>query len=283
MKITDHLLFDDEGQPVPFQRSPNRGEIFKPRYLIIHYTAGRSAESSADWLCQPRARASAHVVIGKDGKIIQLVPFNVVAWHAGKSRWTAGATELVGMNRYALGIELDNPGKLVRQGRKWWSLSLGASFDDAEVIEATHKNEGQPAGWFAYPQPQLDAALEVASLMFATYGLEDVLGHDDVAPTRKVDPGPAFPMESFRTKLLGRADDTTSVAPRFATTAPLNVRRGPGTEHEPVIPNGLPVGTTVEVLAQAGSWRQVDVLEPIGGLHDVQGWVHGRYLRPVAG
>jgi len=53
----------------------------------MHYTTGASKGSSVEHLTKPSAKPSAHLVIGRDGSITQLVPFNVVAWHAGKSRW----------------------------------------------------------------------------------------------------------------------------------------------------------------------------------------------------
>ena len=76
--------------------------------IVLHYTAGTSAESSALFLTRPDVSASAHVVIGREGEVFQLVPFNIEAWHAGKS-WDAGRG---GLNRYSIGIELDNLGKL---------------------------------------------------------------------------------------------------------------------------------------------------------------------------
>jgi len=279
MKIQNHRLVGSQRNAIPFRKSPNHGGALTPSFLVMHYTAGRSADSSAGWLCDPRAKASAHLVIGKDGKIIQLVPFNVVAWHAGASSWNDGSKELVGMNKYSLGIELDNPGRLVRKGGRWRSLLLGRDYDDKDVLEATHKHETAPAGWYVYPQAQLDAAIEVATLLFEQYGLKDVVGHDDIAPARKADPGPAFPMDSFRARLVGRSDEEPSAPPRFFTTASLNIRLGPGTQHATVVPLPLPEGTRVEALGSEGSWRRVDVLDAVAGIQDIQGWVHGRYLR----
>jgi N-acetylmuramoyl-L-alanine amidase len=115
MKINDHRLLNDDGTPVPFAPSPNMGGEVQHEYLVMHFTAGRSAEESIDWLTKEEAKASAHVVIGRDGSITQLVPFDRVAWHAGASSWEG----LQGLNKYSLGIELDNAGRLTRQGNGW--------------------------------------------------------------------------------------------------------------------------------------------------------------------
>jgi N-acetylmuramoyl-L-alanine amidase len=220
MKILDHRLCEDDGTPVLQQPSPNHGGPFEPSFLLMHYTAGRTAASAASWLCNPKAAAAAHLIIGKDGACIQLVPFNLVAWHAGVSSWVErGAGKradgsvydvvLQGMNKYSLGIELDNPGRLVRvaPGGNWRSLALGTSYPAEDGIELTHKNEHKPSGWHLYPEAQLDKAFEVAHLLAEHYSLRDVMGHDDVAPGRKTDPGPAFDMEHFRSRLTGRGSD----------------------------------------------------------------------------
>jgi N-acetylmuramoyl-L-alanine amidase len=278
MKIRDHRLYREDDTPLDYRASPNRGGELRPSYLIIHYTAGRSAPSSVSWLCNPTAKASAHLVIGRDGSVTQLVPFNVVAWHAGTSSWRQDGARLTGLNNYSIGIELDNPGRLVRQGSRWRSLSLGTQYEESEAILATHKHETEACGWCLYPAVQLEAAFEVATLLHANYHLKDVLGHDDIAPGRKSDPGPAFPMESFRSRLFGRADDTEP--DRYTTTGAVNIRIGPGTSNPTVIPLPLPAGIEVEVTARQGVWCEVDVLQTIGDLNDIQGWVHGRYLRP---
>src|SRR6186997_1573089 len=155
MKIANHRLTADDGKALPFLPTPNCGGTLKPRVLVIHYTAGRSAQSACGWLCNPQAKAAAHLVIGKDGDVTQLVPFNVRAWHAGPSAWELGGKRLVGLNSHSIGIELDNPGRLTRRGGKWRSLSLGLDFADAAVLEATHKHESTASGWALYPPAQL--------------------------------------------------------------------------------------------------------------------------------
>jgi N-acetylmuramoyl-L-alanine amidase len=278
MKIANnHRLTDDAGKPLPFTASPNCGGPLKPRVLVLHYTAGRSSKSACAWLCSPKAKAAAHLVIGKDGDVTQLVPFNVKAWHAGPSALELGGKRLVGLNAYSIGIELDNPGRLVRRGGKWRSLSLGIELADNAVLEAVHKHESAAAGWALYPAAQLEAAFEVASTLVERYRLEDVVGHEDIAPLRKSDPGPAFPMDSFRTRLLGRGADGD--LDRYVTAEPANLRAGAGTQHAPVVAKPLPKGTKLQLLASDGSWRKVDVLDSIDGNNDLQGWIHVRLLK----
>ena len=257
---------------MPSRPSPNVGEKLVPEFLIIHYTAGRSAEESIQWFERKDSRASAHLVIARDGGVTQQVPFNRVAWHAGQSRWM-GQT---GLNRCSLGIELDNAGRLARQGLRWRAW-FGNEYDDNDVIEAFHKHETtHKSGWHAFTAKQIETALEVATLLVSKYSLKDVVGHDDISPGRKSDPGPAFPLGSFRSKVLGRKEEE---AQTYITTITLNIRIGPGTENDPLRGSPLPPGTRVEVIGEQGSWRRVDVLQEVHEVMDMSGWVHHRFLK----
>jgi N-acetylmuramoyl-L-alanine amidase len=271
MKVSRHRLHHADGRPYDWRPSSNRGSRLEPEFLVIHYTAGRTLEESVNWLARKESRASAHVVIGRDGAVVQMVPFDVVAWHAGASEWGGR----VGLNRWSIGIELDNAGRLTRHGSRWRAW-YGGLFEPEDVLEATHRHEAAPSGWHTYTQVQLDAALEVCSLLAQRYDIREVLGHDDISPGRKVDPGPAFPMSSFRARILGRQEDE---APVHTSTAVLNIRTGPGTAHETLAAGPLPEGTRVQVVRQQDSWWLVDVLDAVNGVPDVQGWVHHRFLR----
>jgi N-acetylmuramoyl-L-alanine amidase len=274
MNVTDHRLHGDERTEVPFAASPNLGAALEPRYLVMHYTSGGSARSAVSWLCNEDARASAHLVIGRDGSVTQLVPFDRVAWHAGPSRWEG----ITGLNHHSIGIELDNAGRLQRQGGSWRAW-FGKVYPDEDVMEAVHRHEATPCGWHLFTREQLDATLRVAEAILRAYpGIRDILGHDDISPGRKVDPGPAFPMESIRARLFGRAEDRM---PSFATITALNIRRGPGTRHDTLPLSPLPTGTRLDVLREQGSWCLVDVVDEVAGAQDVQGWVHGRYIQRV--
>jgi N-acetylmuramoyl-L-alanine amidase len=199
MKIANHRLID--GEAVTFAATANQSVGIRPLYLVMHYTAGLGLDGTVAWLRNPAAKASAHLVIGRDGRIVQMVAFNRKAWHAGLSRWG----DIEGLNAYAIGIELDNAGRLQRRGDgAWVHPASGRVVPASDVIEAQHKAEARPAGWHAFTAAQLSAAATVARVLHGRYGFIDVLGHDDIAPGRKVDPGPAFPMGSFATQVMGR-------------------------------------------------------------------------------
>ena len=193
MRITNHILYREDGTPYHYVESPNKGGKIQPEYLIMHYTAGRSAEASVAWLTNPDAKASAHLVIGRDGSITQLVPFDTKAWHAGRSYWEG----LEGMNAFSLGIELDNAGPLTKVGEKYQAW-FGKSYPESQVLYAKHKLDQEPQWWHNFPREQIEAAQEVAMLLVQHYKLRDVIGHEDIAPAHKRDPGPAFPMADFR-------------------------------------------------------------------------------------
>lgn len=201
MEVKNNLLFNN-GSQVEYIESPNtngKTQPISPSYLIIHYTADSSIDGAISWFKDPQAEASAHLVIGRDGRIVQMVPFNQKAWHAGESKWK-GITRL---NKCSIGIELVNAGMLVKKQGVFVNWA-GHVIPSDEVIEATHKN-GTPAFWHEYTQPQIDAAIAVSKALIPAYSILEILGHDDIAPERKTDPGPAFPMTAFLSRAFGRS------------------------------------------------------------------------------
>jgi len=273
MKILNHLLYLDNGALVVQKPSPNLGGKYVPQFLVIHFTGATSAESAVNWFLNNNAEASAHLVIGDDGSITQMAPFNVVTWHAGKSQWAG----LKGLNSHSIGIELANAGQLEKQGANWVSRLDRKIIANEMVKVAAHKNGGTKTGWHTFSEIQLKTANEIANLLVSHYGLKDIVGHDDIAPGRKVDPGPAFPMSSFRSRALGRKDETID---DYMTLDSLNIRKGPGSEFEPIT-KPLPKGTIVSVIRTEGSWGFVDVETSVHNLNDLQGWVAIKFLGKV--
>lgn len=275
MKVVNHRLVDENNQAFPFVASPNysRGKTLQPDYIVIHYTAGSSAQTSIKWLCNSMAKASAHIVIGRDGEITQLVNFNKVAWHAGRSAWD----DKTNLNSYSIGIELDNAGILQKQGDNWKTW-FGTSIDRDQVLIATHRNRSEEAGWHTYTQEQIETCREVCSILIDKYPIKEILGHDDISPQRKTDPGPAFPLTNIQSMVMGR-ETQEDVLPIKQTTTVLNIRTGPGTNHSKLPEGPLPNETNVLILDKVNNWHFVEVLEEVNGNIDIQGWVYGAYLR----
>src|SRR3990172_923290 len=127
--------------------------------------------------------AVARLLIPRDGEIMQFVPFDTIAWHAGYSQWA----DRTGLNRYSIGIELDNAGRLVRAHNQW--VRLNTIFAEDQVLRATHKLQSVEMGWEKFSQAQMDALREVARLLKSAYNFIDVLGHDDVSLSGKLATG----------------------------------------------------------------------------------------------
>lgn len=182
MQIDKHRLVG-----VPFISSPDHGGHFAPapRFVVIHYTAGRTMDGAVQTLtAKDENYVSAHVCIARDGALKQLVAFDTIAYHAGESIWK-GVRRL---NTCSIGIELVNPGFVdVNQ------TPIGGW----PVYYATHKHGGPKRAWYTYTAPQIAACVELCRALKALYPIEEFVGHDDIAPTRKLDPGPAFPWDSF--------------------------------------------------------------------------------------
>ncbi len=173
------------------------------RALVIHFTDGATADSSVSWWRNPAAKsASAHVVIDRNGEVQQVRPFDRTCGHAGapgKSRWRdpKTGTRYDGLNSCSIGIELANAGRN-EPGPDGWDWAVKQPW--FQTMRARHRNEpgGAESNWEVFYPAQLAACFDVAKALVARYNLDDVTGHDCIAPVRKIDPGPAFPMESLR-------------------------------------------------------------------------------------
>lgn len=199
MKVTaDHLL-----DVAKLAILPGGNAMEARRLLVIHFTSGMSAASSIEfWRSREAKGACAHIIIDRDGAIFQCRTFNRTAGHAGVSSWFDPAAKVTrnGCNAFSIGIELANAGDSV-EGSVEKPKAFGKYPCPAGAIEARHKNGGPLTLWEKYPDAQLQACFAAAEALFERYHLDDVRGHDDIAPQRKNDPGPAFPMTELRTLL----------------------------------------------------------------------------------
>lgn len=161
--------------------SPNYDERRPPGHvidtLILHYTGMPTAEEAIARLCDRDAHVSAHYVVMEDGQVIRMVKERYRAWHAGVSGWDGDKD----INYRSIGIEIINP--------------------------------GHEFGYQAFPDVQIEAVIELSQGILSRHPIpaSRVLGHSDVAPTRKEDPGELFPWAQLAKANVGRFIDPDAV------------------------------------------------------------------------
>ncbi|MBT0666812.1 N-acetylmuramoyl-L-alanine amidase [Novosphingobium profundi] len=142
-----------------FVQSPNWNARKRPiTMVVLHYTGMKSAAEALERMCDPAAEVSAHYMIDEEGIVTSLVSEENRAWHAGRSYWRGESD----VNSASIGIELVNP------GHEW--------------------------GYRAFPEAQMDALLPLLADILDRHDIPraNVVGHSDIAPARKQDPGELF-------------------------------------------------------------------------------------------
>lgn len=133
-----------------------------PGIIVLHYTGMPTGEAALARLRDPEAKVSAHYLVEEDGRVFRLVAEERRAWHAGLSSWKAEAD----VNGASIGVEIVNP--------------------------------GHEFGYRPFPEAQVAAVIDLLTDIRGRWTIEDgdVIGHADVAPDRKEDPGELFPWKS---------------------------------------------------------------------------------------
>lgn len=196
-----HLLLNSASKPVSIVAASHVGNSLQSkRLIIVHYLAGTSKDAEKYFQSSDRP-TSAHILIDKHGVVKQLVPFDIVAYHAGPSLWK----QLTNLNKHSIGIELENWGRLKKMGNKWqpeFGTTGQISVPEMEIIKSS---DGTISRWDKYTDAQISSFFAVSCALRRAYPTIDGLaGHNEIClPVgRKTDPGPAFPIEELRRRLF---------------------------------------------------------------------------------
>ena len=148
---------------------PKKRKTNQIKYLIFHYTGMKTEKAAIDRLTDIKSRVSAHYLIKQNGEIITLVPDLYTAWHAGKSVWKNYSY----LNKDSIGIEIVNPGHDINYKK--------------------------------FSKIQLAALVRLSKFLIKKYRInsKNILGHSDIAPERKKDPGEKFPWKLLSKKKIG--------------------------------------------------------------------------------
>ena len=161
-----------------------------PDMIVLHYTGMQTGQAALDRLCDPEAKVSAHYLVEEDGRVFRLVPEERRAWHAGVSYWKGERD----CNAASIGVEIVNP--------------------------------GHEFGYRPFPEAQVQAVIDLLDDIRQRWDVPDlrIVGHSDIAPDRKQDPGEMFPW-----KRLAEAGHGLWAEPAIPPGAPLGVGdEGPG-------------------------------------------------------
>ena len=139
------------------------------KIIIIHYTGMQSERESIIRLCNPKSKVSSHFLISQNGKTYRLVQDNEIAWHAGKSCWG----KYKNLNKNSIGIEL--------------------------------VNKGHRFGYTNFKRKQLSSLIKICKSLIKKYKIKkrNIVGHSDIAPLRKIDPGEKFPWKKLADNRIG--------------------------------------------------------------------------------
>ena len=139
------------------------------KIIVIHYTGMQSEVDALNRLTDFKSKVSCHYLINEKGQIISIIPDNYTAWHAGKSRWG----KLSSLNKYSIGIELVNP--------------------------------GHNFGYKKFRKKQISSLILLIKKLIKKYNInkKNIVGHSDIAPLRKKDPGEKFPWKILAKSNIG--------------------------------------------------------------------------------
>lgn len=164
--------------------SPNFDQRTLPvSIIVLHYTGMPDAAAALDRLTSPHAKLSAHYLVDEDGSVYRLVDEGHRAWHAGKSRWRG----ISDVNSASVGIEIVNP--------------------------------GHEFGYRLFPDEQVAALIPLVAAIKERHGIGrgNVVGHSDIAPARKEDPGELFPWEALARRRLALPSPTRGLIDPYWT------------------------------------------------------------------
>ncbi|MEO1051223.1 MAG: N-acetylmuramoyl-L-alanine amidase [Bacteroidota bacterium] len=199
LRIERHFL-RGLGTTYPISTNTFKTYLDSAKAIVFHYSVSRSADPVAKYLTNKNAQASVHLIIDRDGRIIQQIPFNRKSKSSGRSEYRG----LKNFNHISIGIQLVNLGRLTLEDGEFKD-PYGKTVNSDEVEQKRDKFTNQQSYWHKYTDIQIDRAKKIALLLTEEYDLQYIVGHDDITKGLKKDPGPLFPIEEFQAEILGES------------------------------------------------------------------------------
>jgi len=173
------------------------------KYIVMHTTTGVYIQSTISTFQNKDEGTSAHLVIGREGRIIQMVPFNHAAHHAGSGLWEGTSS----VNSKSIGIEMDNAGWLSEGGGRVYAKNGNVDIPASDYQRVRHWQHYNIRPWHTFPEIQKSVTFKAVKALKAHFdSVEELLEHERISLLTRTDPGALFPMEQLRQEVLGRVD-----------------------------------------------------------------------------
>lgn len=202
LRIVEDRLEGDSTISVKNISAPFYGTI-RPEILVIHYGVVHDLPSL---VAAQKARGYwAHLSIDGSAEIgahvVQSLPFFARGSHAGASSYRGRDS----VSSFSIGLEIANPGPLIERGGRLFTV-YGKEWPREQAIEIRHRLPTPPewTHWATYSDQEIGICVEICNLLRDELGIRDVVGHDEISPDRKRDPGPAFPIDWLRERTFGK-------------------------------------------------------------------------------
>lgn len=242
-------IVNDRMIGVPFVPAHASGKSMpKPTLIVLHDTADREKpQDTVNWFKSSACTVSAHFVVERDGAITQMVECDQIAFHAGKSSFKGR----VGCNTFAIGIEIDNPGRLDKNGRAYFHKDkkgrpIAPGFDLERLKHVKTKAHGDGL-WLPYTDAQVKTVINLCRALVAAYpSIKDIATHWIISPGRKFDTNPLFPLEEVRAAVFKPAKRKPATQPEPAPP----IETPPPVAADPVAPTLVATSRKAKVLSR---------------------------------
>lgn len=173
------------------------------QFIVMHITTGPHLQATINTFQNKDEGVSAHFVVARDGRVIQMVPLDHAAYHAGSGLWEGKGL----FNRCSIGIEVDNAGKLSEGGGRVYARRGDLTIPEGHYERIRHWRDYHVKPWESFPEIQKKAAFNIVKALERYFKpIQEILEHERISLLTRTDPGPLFPMEELRQEVLGRIE-----------------------------------------------------------------------------
>lgn len=197
--LTNQLTYEvaDSGNGEAVAIAERQPEVMESVDMILIKSGTNQLTHNTGYINGNNVESHAHILINRDGLVSQFIPFNEKIAHPIEGSWE-GIKDLASKS---VTIMFENYGRLVKQGEDYVS-ACGHTIETTDVFTGIHQNEESLSYWQKFTESQIQLAEKIIRCLSSAYQVKYILGYEEVCPGLQTDPGPAFPLEIMRRKIM---------------------------------------------------------------------------------